>query len=595
MSFASQLWHPNSSCQARCSTKRILSLWALPLLCAGLFIAAQIPFLGIPEIAGSSEAREVHVARIVFESGEWIAPLRNGVVPSKPPLFHWMVALLGHLTGAVTPFIARFISLVAAGAVVALTARLCGALLATAPAVFSERKWVPVVSAVVVLTTCGGFLQLSSDARVDMLYCAFVAIAWVFCVIGLLEERRIAPWRWNVFYLSCAAAVLTKGPLGFVLPALLVWTAVSATSGVRLAFIECLRPRWGWAFFGGIVGTWYYLAYQQMGHSFVEKQLFFENLQRFAGGEYINTEPFWFYLPSFLGSAAPWSFAFFAASFVWLAHKSSDSVFSVFATNRRIPIYLFWLGFLLFSLASGKRHAYLVPLFPCVAVAVAIWGQALILGQGDRGCWQLQKFLYVLRQVLFCSALLLVIAIELAPVWASFSPETQLAARWIAGEKGALQRSGLLALLMLFVVPFLRSALRRTLCFWTGSIVLVGTCFALGLGLKAEFKGFHYAAAESATLIPSESKFVVVRTLRDEFFDPFLFYIGRNAEYQAKEAIAVQAGTFLLYKRTDLITILERLATLGLKLEQKADFNVNSDALKRRTDRSYELGLVIPY
>ncbi len=555
----------------------------------------QLPFIGLPEIAGSSEAREVHVARIVFESGDWVAPLRNGIVPSKPPLFHWIVALLGHITGAVTPFVARFVSLLAAATVIAFTTRLCASLLATAPAAIGEHRWVPMLLAIVVLTTSGGFLQLSTDARVDMLYCAFVTIAWVVCVVGLLETQLIQPWRWNIFFLSCAAAVLTKGPLGLVLPSLLLWTALFATSGMRQAWIECLRPRLGWAFFFVIVVTWYHLAYQKMGTSFVEKQVFFENLQRFTGGEYINSEPFWFYFPSFLGSAVPWSFAFIAASISWLASKRRSPVFSAFAAGRLILIYLFWVGFFLFSLSSGKRHAYLVPLFPCVAVSVALWGQAFVLGQGDRGLWWLQHLLRSIRHLFFFAAVLFVLGLELAPLWARSSPQAQLAAEWVSSEKGALLRSGLLAVALLFAAPFLASSFRRCLCLWIGCLVFIGACFALGLGLKGEFKGFHYAAAEAGSIIPSESRFVAVRTLRDEFFDPFLFYIGRAAEHQRKEAISVEAGTYLLYKRADLVAVLERLASFGLKLEQKADFNLNSDALKGLTARSYELGLVIPY
>src|SRR5439155_18772535 len=62
------------------------------------------------------------VVREMLRTGDWILPLWNGsVVPSKPPLFHWLAAGPAALTGAgVTEHSLRVPSIALAGLVVLL-------------------------------------------------------------------------------------------------------------------------------------------------------------------------------------------------------------------------------------------------------------------------------------------------------------------------------------------------------------------------------------------------------------------------------------------------------------------------------------------
>src|ERR1044071_6720919 len=41
------------------------------------------------------EAREGLVVWGIVHNNEWILPFRNGELPSKPPLFHWLAAVVG--------------------------------------------------------------------------------------------------------------------------------------------------------------------------------------------------------------------------------------------------------------------------------------------------------------------------------------------------------------------------------------------------------------------------------------------------------------------------------------------------------------------
>src|SRR5436853_7072456 len=63
-------------------------------------VAATLAWpLAAPPIGMHGEAREGLVVQDVGRDGRWILPLRNGEVPSKPPLFHWIAAGVGALVG----------------------------------------------------------------------------------------------------------------------------------------------------------------------------------------------------------------------------------------------------------------------------------------------------------------------------------------------------------------------------------------------------------------------------------------------------------------------------------------------------------------
>src|SRR5256885_11671001 len=66
------------------------------VLAATALVALAVVLAALPigsDLYQGGEAREGLVAREMLRTGDWILPLWNGsVVPSKPPLFHWLAA-----------------------------------------------------------------------------------------------------------------------------------------------------------------------------------------------------------------------------------------------------------------------------------------------------------------------------------------------------------------------------------------------------------------------------------------------------------------------------------------------------------------------
>jgi len=103
----------------------------------------------------------------------------------------------------------------------------------------------------------------------------------------------------------CGFGLLAEGPLGVVLPFLVIAGVAFyhwGISGVR----NVIQPGWIWALIVGL--PWYVLATISGQDSFIARQIIFENIERFFGGDGIVAKPLSFYWEHFWGQAAPWSF-----------------------------------------------------------------------------------------------------------------------------------------------------------------------------------------------------------------------------------------------------------------------------------------------
>src|SRR5207249_284817 len=286
------------------------------------------------DVYEGGEAREGLVAREMVETGDWILPLWNGsVVPSKPPLFHWLVATGTRLTGEqVTERTLRAPSVVLA-AVVVLIVFLAG------------LAWggpeVATLSALVLATT-PQFLTEAGDGRVDMTLTAAITAAQV-ALVQALHGRRGARLALAV---CLALAMLAKGPVG---PGLVGLTA--------LAFATCerrFRPVLGLVrplpvlVFLALAGGWYGLAYAHRGMDFVAKQVLSENGEALLGATRFPYRSPLYYVGPLAVDGLPWTLLVpWAAVAAWRGTEP-----------RRYALVWATTVWLFFSLAPLKRAAY---------------------------------------------------------------------------------------------------------------------------------------------------------------------------------------------------------------------------------------------
>lgn len=518
------------------------------------------PFLGLSAIGGSSEAREVHVASIIATTGEWVLPLRNGVVPSKPPFFHWVTALLGGVVGEVTPAVARATSLLFGAGVVFLVVILGIRLSRGVAGMTAEQSRFVGIGAGFVLASTYGFTQLALDARVDMAYSFFVVLA-VFAILAPFSRETVEaqgrpmPLRerdFALFFGACGGAVLAKGPIGFVLPSLIVGSVLVYLVGWRAALGAMARPRVSWLLLGAIALPWYLAAAERGSDAFIQRQLLFENIRRFTGAEHMNNEPPWFYVGSLLRGAFPWSLVFLAhlGLIPWRRTAAKPYGEGRFSGGRLRACGAIWflVGFVFLSLASGKRHSYLLPLYPGMSIFVA-WCTVDLLGRFDdaaRAVWF--RRIMALNRLLGGLAALVIVGVTsfIAVGWAA-EPTWEVTRRWLNAHAVPLSVASAVVI-GLHLVGLVRRSVGPRFGLYSGAATLVWLLAALttlGYGAKAELKGFdRMAAAVRERLAPGDDV-VVLKTPYDEYFDPFMFYLGRPVRILPPEvgSIDCQGGS----------------------------------------------------
>jgi 4-amino-4-deoxy-L-arabinose transferase-like glycosyltransferase len=179
-----------------------------------LLLLSAIPLfyrVGSHGLFDVDEAVFAEATREMVESGDWLTPHYNGNNRyDKPILFYWVMALSYFLFG-VNEFAARFPSALAS-------------LLLVLTTFFFARSFFNVRAAFWGAMALAGSLQiavLSHAAITDMLLTLFIAGSLYSFLLGYKADPALKGW-----YLSSAVcmglATLTKGPVGVVLPGLII-------------------------------------------------------------------------------------------------------------------------------------------------------------------------------------------------------------------------------------------------------------------------------------------------------------------------------------------------------------------------------------
>jgi hypothetical protein len=330
-------------------------LLILAVLCLLLYFwnLGAIPFYD------RGEPREGLVVAEMATSGNWILPLVNGeYIPFKPPLFHWLATLAVKASGRLDEF----------------TLRLPSALLGTLGIFLTyfagTRLWgrpAGLIAAVILLSNVHWWIG-ATNVQVDMTL-AFFLVAALLQFLFFYRADGAHALKAIGFAVLVACATLAKGPLGIVLPGLVVVVFLAVRR--ELVFLKKLQPWLIAAVFLVIAGSWYALAIWQGGAAFFLRQIVDENL-RTATGAYGHPQPIYYFAPILMSNMAPWSF-FFPALAVFLIgeRRRLAELHLLFPTIWAAAIFVF------FSLSSGKRGIYILALYPAVALLWGAWWSRL--------------------------------------------------------------------------------------------------------------------------------------------------------------------------------------------------------------------------
>lgn len=361
----------------------LLALVALAALC-GLAYFQQLAALGLLD---KTEGLFAEVPQQMLRSGDWITPHWNGELFFDYPVWgYWMVGLSFRLFG-VSEWSARLPAALAAS----LTVFAVFALLAlVAPAHEPpHRRLGRATLCASVLAVSPGWLAWGRVAVTDMFLASSISLALLGFVLAHTAERCGRAWQrpcgFVLLALFCGVAVLAKGPVGLLLPGLvmLVFWALKGTLLQELRSTPWLALV---ALFLAVAAPWYGLATQANGREFLYRFLGFSNLERFTSVLYDHPGPPWFYLPWLLLLLLPWS--------LFLPAALARLRFWRWNTWRETPpaadlplLALVWLVLMVafFSAAATKLPGYILPSLPAGALLVGLLFLPLEPAGSDRG------------------------------------------------------------------------------------------------------------------------------------------------------------------------------------------------------------------
>jgi 4-amino-4-deoxy-L-arabinose transferase-like glycosyltransferase len=350
----------------------LLTIFGLALLCWLAFFNG----LGSLGLMDKTEALFVEVGHQMLIRNDWITPWWNGERFFDYPVWgYWMVAIAFQLFG-VSAWAARLPVALAASAVV-VAAFLLMAHWAHPRERLQHRIGRAAVAAGV-LATSPGWIGWGRTSTTDMFLSSAISLALIAFLLAHYDapRSRLAAVGRIGFALFCGLAVLAKGPVGLLLPLLVVVPFLLLTGQWR-PWVKPSRLLAMGVLFLGVCLPWYAAAAQANGQAFLGGFLGFSNLQRFTQVLYDHPGPPWFYLPWLLILLFPWSL-FLPGALAELRFWRSDRWTSL--AEQRSPassVGLFLLLWLLiplafFSVAATKLPGYILPILPAGALLVSL-------------------------------------------------------------------------------------------------------------------------------------------------------------------------------------------------------------------------------
>ena len=398
------------------------------LLLLGSFAAALfLPWLGARDLWNPNEPLYGRAVAEMAAAGDWLVPQVNGqLFGEKPILYFWLARVAAGFGGGVDELTLRLPSAVAGIAAVLLTyllvvpyagrrrARLAGLLCATTFLVFWTARQVQMD---LLLTVCALASVVGATRAIDGLWRAGIG--------------------WTVAGASAGLGFLAKGPVGVIVPGLVVATYAVGTARGR----ELLRPSVaaGVAACVAVAAPWYLTLWAAGHRAFVSELLVRQNLLRFVE-PWDHAAPWWYYLRYFWLDLAPWAWL------VPLAWGLQPTDRTQERDERRLE-RLAW-GWILvvivfFSLSASKRSPYILPIAPAVAVlAAAVVDRTRVRGWRAR----VGRIVLALLGVVLLGAgiaLAAALVLDVGAQWVDQAPELARAAKTMAA---VFLSCGLLAL-----------------------------------------------------------------------------------------------------------------------------------------------------
>jgi 4-amino-4-deoxy-L-arabinose transferase-like glycosyltransferase len=299
------------------------------------------------------EPRYAEVARETLEDGHWLVPYLGGEpYADKPPLYFWLLAG-SYAAFGMTPFAVRILPVLSASATILVTYFLGRRL-------FNRRAG---LFAAIVLGTSVLFMDLGRHGNIDATLTLLTTGALALFFLAHHESKRRL---WLPAYGLMALGALMKGPVAFLLPMhVFIFYLLVIGKGKSIRRMRLIP---GLGILAVMLAAWLVPAALDGGPDYTRTILLRQNVGRVVAS-FSHAKPFYYYLKSFPPNFLPWIVFLPQAVYLCVRRRTPQKL---------LPVVWFATIFVFFSIMSGKRGLYLLPLFPAAALLVGVFFDACL-------------------------------------------------------------------------------------------------------------------------------------------------------------------------------------------------------------------------
>lgn len=248
---------------------------------------------GLIPVSDPVEVNYAQTAKEMLVAGDWVSPqIYGNYWYDKPIFFYWELmaafSLFG-VTDAAARFFPAFFGALGLGMTYYFAEKLAGAKIA---------RWSMAILASSLIYWCLAKLIIT-----DMTLFLFMNGALVCFYLGYRDKT---PCLYYGAYAFAALAVLTKGPVGLVLPGLIIFLFLAWQRDLK--HFGKLKLCSGLLLFAAICSPWYLAMLSAHGQEFIDKFLGVHNYLRATVSEHPKWNVWYYYVGVYFLGTFPWCF-----------------------------------------------------------------------------------------------------------------------------------------------------------------------------------------------------------------------------------------------------------------------------------------------
>ncbi len=320
-----------------------------------IILSAALLFIRLGSISlyQVAEARNAECAREMLVNDDWVVPIYNNHLRTDKPALEYFAMIASYVVGGVGEGSARFFSAV------------CGLLLIVFTFFFTSSylgKKVGWWASLTLLASIHCMVQFRL-ATPDPYLILTNTIALYCFLKGWSSEK----WKWwALMYIFLGLAVFAKGPIGVLLPGLIILLFLVIKRSLHWKTIGKLKPWWGLLLLLLFSAPWYILVHLRTDGAWTEGFFITHNVDRFSdtmgghGGPFILT-----FLFVILGMLPFSLFIIQSIGHTWKRMFQKDILLLSFLAFACI------VGF--YAVSRTKLINYTVPAYPFIAIMLGYY------------------------------------------------------------------------------------------------------------------------------------------------------------------------------------------------------------------------------